>query len=209
MNDLEVGYRYRGPAASLSANFFYMDFENEISRVGALAQNSYVPLRQNVPDSYRTGVELSGKVRLGDRWTGRLNAVYLKTNVSRFENASSQVFREVEHIFAPEWNINPGIAYRPSGTWKISINGRYVSESFMELSNDPAFVLPDYFTLDGQLDVNFSDNVQFSLHLNNIFDKLYFNWGTPVDVDFDGTVEGPGYRVQPPFNLYGQLRVRF
>jgi len=209
VNDLEAGYRYRGNTVSFTANYFYMDFENEISLVGALAENSYVPLRQNVPDSYRTGFEFVGDAQLSQKWQARLNAAYLNTNVNRFENASGQVFRDVEHIFAPEWTVSPGVRFDASDTFTFSLNGRYVSESFIELSNDPDFTLPEHFVLDGHVDVNVSESVTFSLFVNNIFDELYFNEGSPVDEDFDGTVEGPGYRVQPPLNAYGQLKLKF
>lgn len=208
-NDLEAGYRFRGSTLSFTANFFYVDFENEISLVGALAENSYVPLRRNVADSYRTGVEFAGEAQLGDKWQASINAAYLTTNVSRFENASGQVFRDVEHIFAPEWTVSPGIRFDASSLFTFSLNGQYVSESFIELSNDSDFTLPEHFVLDGQMDVSISESVKFSLFVNNIFDELYFNEGTPVDADFDGAVEGPGYRVQPPINAYGQLKLKF
>jgi len=79
----------------------------------------------------------------------------------------------------------------------------------MELSNDSVFKLPDFFVLDSRVDFNVSETVTFSFMVNNILDELYFTDGSPVDFDFDGVVEGPGYRVQPPRNFYGMLRVRF
>ena len=209
VNDLEVGYRYRGSRSSFSANYFYMDFENEISQVGALAQNSYVAIRQNVPESYRSGVEFVGEAQITDEFKASLNASYLTTNVSRFENASSEVFEDVEHIFVPEWIIRPGLRFEPTNIFGFGVSGRYVSESFIELSNNPDFVLPEHFILDAQFDVNFTSSVQLSLMVNNIFDELYFNEGVPVDSNFDGVVDGPGYRVQPPRNFYGQLKFNF
>ena len=209
VNDFEIGYRYETQHLGVVLNYFHMDFENEISMVGALAARSYVALRQNVPDSYRKGVELAGYARLSKQWEVALNAAYLKTNVERFVNASSEVFNDVEHIFSPKWTVNPTLSYSPITALKISLHGRYVSRSFMELANDTDFELEEYFVLNSHVNLEISKHVSFSLTVNNLFDELYFTEGSPVDIDFDGTIEGPGYRVQPPRNFYAQLRLRF
>ena len=209
MNDLELGYRYNNGRFAFTANVFFLEFKNEISLTGALARNSFVSLRQNIPDSYRRGVEFIGNVSITDQWEASLNATYMKTNVSRFVNGTGDVFTDVEHIFAPDIILNPGIRYTPSGTVSLSLNGRYVSESFIELGNTPGFELPDFFVLNGQVDINFSKNVSFSFLFNNIFDELYFTEGAVVDADFDGVVDGPGFRVQPPRNAYAQMKFKF
>ena len=209
VNNLEVGYRYANEKFRGSINYFLMNFEDEISLVGALAARSYVALRQNVDKSRRSGVEFIGDLRINEQLSFGFNGSYTTTNVSSFTNANSDVFEDVEHIFAPTWILSPSLDFRPAEKLGINLNGRYVSESFMELSNDDEFTLPDYFLLNSRLDYSVSNTIQLSVMVNNIFDKLYFNEGSPVDLDFDGVVEGPGYRVQPPRNFYGMLTVRF
>ena len=209
VNDFEIGYRYNNGRLAFTANAFFLEFKNEISLVGALAANSFVPLRQNIPDSYRRGVELIGNVQITDQWEASLNATYMKTNVDRFVNGTGQVFTDVEHIFAPELILNPGIRFTPSNVISVALNGRYVSESFIELANAPGFELPEFFVLNGQFDINFSSAVSFSFLFNNIFDELYFTEGAVVDADFDGVVDGPGFRIQPPRNFYAQMKFKF
>ena len=209
VNDLEIGYRLTGDRLRGSINYFHMSFENEISLVGALAARSYVPLRQNVDKSRRSGVEIVGDVDLNENWNFSLSGSYLTTKVNEFANANSEVLTDVEHIFAPSVILNPGLTYSGADNWSLNLTGRYVSESFMELSNDGEFVLPEFFTLDARLDIKVSRNVNLALMVNNIFDELYFTEGSPVDIDFDGVVEGPGYRVQPPRNFYGMLTLKF
>lgn len=209
VNDLEAGFRYRDARLSFTANVFWLDFENEISLVGALANNSFVGIRQNIPNSYRRGFEFIGTAQVTDQLELSLNTTYMQTNVDRFVNGTGQVFTDVEHIFAPELILNPGIRVIPNDKLSFGVNGRYVSESFIELANAPGFVLPSFFVLNSQVDINLSKNVSFSLLFNNIFDELYFTEGAVVDADFDGVVDGPGFRVQPPRNFYGQLKFRF
>lgn len=209
VNDLELGYKYLGNEFSVSVNYFLMNFKNEISLVGALAANSYVALRQNVANSRRTGFELESNWTPTDKLELGLMLSYLSTNVSEFTNANSDILKDVNHIFAPKWIINPSLKYNVSKKLGFSLFGKYVGESFMELSNSRDFLLEDYFVLNSQIDIIFSKTAQFSLMVNNLFDELYFTDGAPVDLDFDGNVEGPGFRVQPPRHFYGVLKLKF
>ncbi len=208
VNNLELGYRLNTASFNLIANYFVMDFEDEISLVGGLSANSYVPLRQNIADTKRSGLEIQTEYRPSQQWAFNLNATYMSTEVEAFNNGT-EIFNNVDHIFAPEWIISPAINWTASETLSFNLNGRYVAESFMELSNNPGFTLPSYFITNLRADINFSETISFSMMLNNLFDELYFTDGAPVDIDFDGTIDGPGFRVQPPRNFYAMLKLKF
>jgi len=166
-------------------------------------------LRQNVDKSRRSGLETVIDWQADDKLNITFNASYLSTNVKQFIGANGEAINNVEHIFSPRWIINPSMIFTPSSKWSINLSGRYVSESFMELSNDSEFELPGFFVLDSRVNFEVSETVTFSFIVNNILDERYFTDGSPVDLDYDGIVEGPGYRIQPPRNFYGMLRVRF
>ena len=208
VRDLELGWRIRNRQLELGVNLFHMDFENEISQVGALQERSYMEIRQNVDESRRSGFELTlnalreRKVSLG------LSAAYLFTNVSDFD-AGGEVFNDVEHIFAPKWTVLPAVNWKISNRFNWQLSGRYVSESFMELSNDPAFTLTSFFVLNTQFDLMGADFWNVKVLFNNIFDKQYFTDGAPVDLDFDGIVEGPGFRIQAPRHIYLMVTFEF
>jgi iron complex outermembrane receptor protein len=204
--DYELGYNFSRGRLLADVNLFWMDFKNEISLVGALAANSYIPLRQNINESYRRGVEWVLDYSPNNQWNVNLNGAWMQTNVDRFVNGTGEVFTDVEHIFAPDWNLNASLQYAPVERIGMTLRARYLSESYMELSNDEDFRLPEVFFMDAQLDLNLSEQLRLSLFLNNIFDELYFTDGAPVDVDFDGNIDGPGFRVQPPRNAFVQLR---
>ena len=91
----------------------------------------------------------------------------------------------------------------------VSLTGRYVGESFQEPTNNPAFIMPDFFVADAGFSVRFGEAHHFDIFLNNIFDAQYFTYGAPVDIDFDGTFDEPGYFVQPPRNFYAKLVLGF
>jgi iron complex outermembrane receptor protein len=209
VNDLEVGYRYEGDGLDLQINYYFMSFSDEISLVGALAENSYVPLRTNVENSTRTGLEFDATYLFKKKWTLNANMTFQQTNVERFVNDQGEEFLDVNHIFAPTFTFFANVTFKPLDKLNLSLSGRYVGESFMELSNDDGFVVPDFFVSDASLAWHVSSHVTVGFQVKNLFDERYFTDGAPVDLDFDGNVEGPGFRIQPPRHYFGTLAVSF
>ena len=202
---IELGLKHRDSRLYIDFNLFHLNYSNEISQVGALAARSYVPLRQNVEDSRRSGLESVVKYNIQDKMALGLNGTYLSTNVQEFISGS-ETFENVNHVFAPKIMLSPNVAYEISQDVSIRLAGRYSSRSFMELSNDLEFELPAYFRLDANLHIDIAEGLSVSCMLNNIFNATYYHDGAPVDLDFDGAVEGPGFRIQPPRNFYVMMR---
>lgn len=208
VSDLEIGWRLTNKNLSLGANLFFMSFDNEISKIGALQQRSYIEVTQNVDKSARNGLELQALYQASDITTLSMNATYMTTKVDEYDNGMD-IFENVEHLFSPKWLINASILHDFSKQLRAQLSGKYSSLSYMELSNNPAFTLPAYYVMDVQLDYNISSQLTLQLMVNNITDRLYYTDGSPVDADFDGIVEGPGYRIQPKRNFYFNLILQF
>ncbi len=207
VTDWEMGYRYTSENFRISTNAFYMNFENEISLVGGLVQNSYFDLRQNVKSSQRMGIELEADYSLENGLAFGLMATYMKTNIDEYDTGV-EILRDVEHVFAPKTMFTPSVSWS-NEKFSAGLDARIVGESFMELSNDPDFTLPAYQVLNLSLGYQLSDKFSVSGRINNLLDELYFTDGSPVDVDFDGSPEGPGYRVQAPRNFLVRAEFRF
>ena len=56
--DYELGYNLQHKDVSGNINVYYMDFSNELILNGAMGTNG-LPIRENVAQSFRAGVELS------------------------------------------------------------------------------------------------------------------------------------------------------
>ena len=207
VTDIELGWRMQNNRLSLNANAYHMSFENEISQVGALQEFSYMEIRQKVPSSRRSGLELEVSYDLNEKARLFFNSAWMTTNVKQFNNGQLE-FENVEHIFAPSFILRPQLEYDFSEKMGIVLSGRHVSSSFMELSNAEDFILDAHTIANVQFNAQITPKVNFSLQLNNIFDELYFTDGAPVDLDFDGNVEGPGFRVQPPRHFYLKFGVQ-
>ncbi len=208
VHDIELGYRYSSNKLKFAANLFYMNFDNEISKIGALVDRSYMEIRQNVPNSLRSGVEIEGSYDINSNIGFGLNLAYLNTSIDEYVDGAN-TFTDVEHIFAPKWTISPSIHWQITDQIVIDLNSLHVSQSFAELSNNQDFTLPAFTVLNAQLNMTVTDRLTLGVVVNNLFDVLYFTEGSPIDIEFDGIVDEMGFRVQPPRNFYVTLNYQF
>lgn len=208
VKDLELGFRKRTEKINLNVNIFHLDFDNEITKIGALQNQSYVEIRQNVANSTRTGVELSLNYMLNELFEFGFIGSAMSSNISDYNNGMASYF-DVEHVLTPNLIIQPSFLFNLSDKMTFSSTGMYVSNSFTELSNNPDFGLSSFFVLNGQLNYTVNSQVSAQLVINNIFDNLYYTEGSPIDENFDGAFEEVGLRIQPPRNFYFMINYSF
>lgn len=209
VNDLEIGYRLEKQRIQLMANFFYMDFDNEIAAIGETVAEGFVQLRKNMPESYRSGVELDWKWKLSPVVSFLGNATYMKSEIEEYApDYDGQVYHNVTPVLSPEWMANGTIALTILPNLGIDISGRYVGESYLEPTNQEEFTMPGFFILNSNINYRFGKH-SLSVAVNNITDKLYYTYGLPQDVDYDGTYDESGYLVQSPISAYATLTLRF
>ena len=206
VDDFEAGARMRTPKLTGQANLFYMQFTNEIAPIGQSIPEGFIQLRKSIASSYRRGVEVSWQYQPLTMLSFQGNATFMQSNIDAFSpDGESQTYRNVQPIISPEWIINSSLRYQ-AYPFMLALSGRYVSESYLEATNQPDLTVPSFFVLDAQASVSFLEDYEFSLYLNNLFDKEYYTFGQPVAVE--GNLV-PGYFVQAPFNFYAMLRFRF
>ena len=72
LGNLEAGWRRNSERYSFEANYYLMNYTDQLVLTGKL-DNVGNPIRANVGKSYRTGVELSGAIRITDRLMWNVN----------------------------------------------------------------------------------------------------------------------------------------
>ncbi len=209
VNNLEAGYEWNRPDFRITLNVFYMNFTNEIAPIGAFVPEGFLQLRKNILSSYRTGLELdfSWKPIHNLEFSG--SSTYMRSRIREYRpEGFSQAFEQVEQALNPEWQGNGRLLYRPLKWLELETSVNYAGESFLEPTNQPGLILPAYWVLNGRIGLRFTEKWSLDVLTNNIFDRLYYTYGAPVDPDFDGNNE-PGYFVQPPRHFYGMLKMMF
>ncbi len=207
VNDVELGYRLTREKLKFNVNVFYMDFENEITELGGVIQNTYFEIRQNVASSQRYGLELESEYNILQNLSFRLMATYLRTNVDNVTlDGTSR--NNVEQVLSPELIITPELRYTLMNKLSINVNARYLSEAYTDIFNNEEYQIPSSLIFNSGIDYAITDNIRASLFINNITDELYFTDGAPIDTNFDGVLDGPGFRVQAPRNIMGRILIK-
>jgi len=209
VNDFEGGFRFSSFNIQGSVNGFFMKFTNEISPTGEFIPEGFVQVRENIAESYRTGIETEWQWRFHPKAGILGNATWMTTNIREFSpGGTAEVFNDVESVLSPNWLVNGTLTYSPARQLDVSFSGRYMGEAFLELTNREDLKMPSFFVADLGVDARISSAVSASVKLHNLFDKLYFTNGAPLDTDFDGRFDTPGFIVQPPRHVFAEIEIK-
>lgn len=215
LDDIELGWRHISSGVRLNTNIYYMKYRDQLVLTGEL-NDVGAPLRANVGDSYRLGLEVDAVLALGDKFMLRPN-VAISDNRNKdfvFERDGSLVNLGNTHIsFSPNIIAGNIITYMPNDDLQLSLLTKYVGKQYMGNIDAKSSVLDAY----SQTDINvqyvintkgFIKNIVLSGLVNNIFDSLYESNGYfyTYDDDFSvpgtiTTIEGAGYYPQAGINF--------
>ena len=161
--DVEAGVEVRRGRLRLSADVYSMDFRDEIALSGELSEIG-LPLRRNVPRSYRRGVELEVDWRPGPAWRVLGSANFSRNRIDEWTqfydvydssgawiDSASIVHRDVPPLLTPQALLNASLDWTPSPVLGVGVAARWVSESQLDNTGDPDFRTPAWFNLDGQV----------------------------------------------------------
>jgi iron complex outermembrane receptor protein len=185
--DLETGVDVRTPRLALQANLYAMEFEDEIALTGELSMTG-LPLRRNVDDSYRRGLELDLKWQAAPGWT-----VLHSANVSRnridawtqyydvydpqgdLVDSQPVTYRDVEPLLTPEYVGNLGVEWSHRDL-SVVLTGRYVAESRLDNTGSAGQVLPSHTNLDLRVSTRLGKTgaklrPRITLHVDNLLDN--------------------------------------
>lgn len=189
----------------------------ELNDVGA-------PLRANVGDSYRLGIEVEAMVPLGE-WLSWQPNIALSSNKN--QDFLFQRDGEIRNLGSTDIAYSPGvilgnrIILEPLPAFQASLLTKYVGKQYMGNIDAEASVLEAYsqtdFNIQYELDFNsWVDSIVFSALVNNIFDAEYESNGYffTFDDDFSNpgtvtTVEGAGYYPQAGIHFLLGANLRF
>ena len=225
--DTEIGYRYLSSKFSAGANFYYMKYDNQLILTGKLSEIGEL-LTSNVPDSYRTGIELTAAVKLAKwlNWNG---------NLTLSQNKINKFTEEGVDVYDADWNWlasqnndlgKTDIAYSPNVVansifsinyydLELGLHSNYVGKQFIDNTSDDIRSINAYFVNNLNVKYTFKLNnikaVELNLLVNNLFNEKYssngYTWYAPIV----GGVRVNDLRFFPQAgrNFLGSLTLKF
>ncbi len=148
--DLELGIDLSTPRLALAANFYAMEFTDEIALTGELSEIG-LPLRRNVDESYRRGLEVDFRWQASPRW-----ALLSSANLSRnrieewtqfydvYDEAGAWIdsepitYRDVPPLLSPEILLNLGLEWSRSEA-SARLMARHVGDAHLDNTGLDAF----------------------------------------------------------------------
>jgi len=163
--DQEFGYRYIKGNMTMNINIFYMMFQNEMVLTGTMG-NTGLPLKINVPESYRSGLEFDFKYR----WKFGLT---LQQNMSYNHSEITWGNKKSVPVLTPQWLSNTELNYNYKW-FLIGLSGRYQSFSYIDQNNN--YTIPSFYTLNAMVGLKWKWG-EWNLFINNFTGEKYYSNG--------------------------------
>ena len=227
--DLEFGYKLSKQNYSFNANFYYMDYDNQLIMTGEI-NDSGAAIVTNVDKSYRRGIELVFGANILDFIDWNANLTLSQNKVESFieyvdnwsywddpDNSEMQIktdLGQTDLAFSPSVVGSNVISVSFLKYFNAGFTTKYVSRQFidntssLERSLDPYLV--NDFALRANFDTKLVKNINISFMINNIFAEQYetFAW---VYSYYYGGERGvmDGYFPQAGRNFMVNLSLKF
>ena len=207
-----------------------MEYRNQLVSTGRLTETGYV-IQENIPDSYRRGVEVSlayKPVRFITVFgTGTFSRNKLKNYtlfVDAYDNSSDwnpvpqkEVFLKKSNLtLSPELIASGGFTVKPEANTDITITGKYVGKQYMDNSSLEVAKVPSYFTmsLDAAKTFVFRNNskLRISLCVDNLLNRKYYSYGWIYRAVFDDGSDDyieKGVYAQATIHFIGKIQFTF
>lgn len=190
--DYEAGYKYAGSVASLGVNLYYMQYKDQLVLTGKV-NDVGSPIRENVPNSYRAGVELMAGVNLFNnlKWEGNLTLSQNKINNftllvetydlinGKFKNFEMREYKlgTTRISYSPDVIGSSQFSLEAAKNLRLVFVSKYVGKQYYDNSENANRMLKAYFVNNLRAEYTFSmvglKDVTFQMGVNNLFDEKY------------------------------------
>ncbi|MCB0371623.1 MAG: TonB-dependent receptor [Muricauda sp.] len=223
LNDFELGWRYISPDFQLNTNVYYMRYQDQLVLTGEL-NDVGAPLRANVGDSYRLGLELDASLRIFRKFLWRPNLALSDNRNIDFYFQRDGELRNLgnTHIaYSPQLIAGNILTYQPHQNLQVSLLSKFVGKQYMGNIDSEGSTLDSYtqtdFNVQYVIETNsFVKSIVLSGLVNNIFDADIVSNGYfyTYDDDFSNpgtitTIEGAGYYPQAGINFLVGATINF
>ncbi|MFA6858136.1 MAG: TonB-dependent receptor [Bacteroidales bacterium] len=234
MVDVELGYAYSTSKFSVTANLYMMEYRDMLLETGKLSDVGYA-IKENVPKSFRRGVELIAGWKPFDVLKIDANATLSRNKikdytsyVNYYDNLDSWTYLgqkktyydKTAMLMSPSVTGAFEVALTPFKnlfanslkTTKLSFSGKYVGKQYWDNTQDSDRMIPQYFTAGLSLTHTFNlggGKLGLGVYVNNLLNNKYYAdaWVYRAYFEKEGDYQEEGLFPQAPVNA--MLRVTY
>lgn len=225
--DYELGYEKRTSKMRLAANAYFMDYQNQLAATGQL-NDVGSPIRVNVDDSYRLGLELAAQYALSKKFQLSVNLSVSQNKILNhteytpsydaafnFIGYDTLSFDNTTIALSPSMVAGFSLMYSPIDGLELSTRTQFVDVQYLDNTQNKDRSLDAFSTTDLRVQYSlpkkiFGGNLSLNFLAANVFDAFY----TPNGYTYGYFVDG--YEVRDNLlypmagtNLMGGIRFEF
>ncbi|HEY0041112.1 MAG TPA: TonB-dependent receptor, partial [Flavisolibacter sp.] len=185
LHDIEAGIEQKGKSYSLGANFYYMQYNDQLVLTGKINDvGAYT--RTNIANSYRLGIELQGGATITNWLKASANLTLSRNKIKDFaeyiddyDNGGQHmnIYSKTDISFSPSVLGAATITVTPFQKATIDLQSKYVGKQYLDNTGNEGRKLNAFYTQDIRATYSFSKgwikNTDLVLQVNNIFNKKY------------------------------------
>lgn len=197
LQNLEVGYRGTGDNHTFHANYYLMNYSNQLVLTGEVNDvGAFV--RTNAGNSYRMGIELQGMMRLSDHFVWDANLTLSRNKIEEYTEILEDygadfsefilvenTYEDTDIAFSPNIIAASSFSYLPFRNAELTLLTKYVGKQYLDNTSNDDRSISAYLVNDLRLSYSwrpsFVDEITFSFLMNNILDEAYesngYTWG--------------------------------
>lgn len=222
----EAGYRVKTEGFNAGLNVYGMFYKDQLVVTGKI-NDVGESIRQNVPKSYRIGVELDASLQINKQFVVNANAALSKNKINNYldylyeYDDNGDIINTVTTNYAsPDISFSPAavlfgeLVYKPLSGLAIALQNKYVGKQYLDNTKNESRKLKAYFVSNLRAGYDFSvfgiKKVNLGLLVNNIFDKKYESNGYSYGSIYQGvTTTENFYFPQAGTNFLLSLNLKF
>ncbi len=209
LHDLELGVKSNGSSWNVELVAYNMMYSDQLVMTGEL-NGVGTPIRKNVGESYRRGLELIGGVKPNSFVEFTFNATLSDNKTSYKEYSETDGFVNYDGVplsYSPSLIGNLGVFIYPIENFRLAWSTNYVGEQYVTNTSDEALKMDDYSASSLQFTYNLetekAGDYEFNLWVNNVLNTEY---SSKAVVHWSG---GLGYFPQAGRNFLLGVNIRF
>ncbi len=190
MRNIEIGLQHQERNYQLTINGYYMGYNNQLVATGQL-NDVGSPLRQNVSNSYRAGIEIELGVAINKQINWSLSGTFSQNKILNFNETVydytngfdiiSEDLGTTDIALSPEIIAASELSYTPFDNLEIALLTRYVGDQFLDNSSNQNRKLDAYLVNDVRVQYEIPSklikSIKLQLLVNNVLSEKYSSNG--------------------------------
>jgi len=185
LQDFELGYNYASSRFSLNANFYYMNYKEQLVLTGQI-NDVGAPIMVNVDQSFRTGLELQAGVQIAKNFQWNGNSTFSINKIKNFTEyidnwdtwgQEAYDLGDTDLAFSPNIIANSQFIFTPNESLSLAFISNYVGEQYIDNTSNSDRILEAYLVNNIKADYSFAtkffDQITLHLMVNNLFNEKY------------------------------------